>query len=406
MTDVEITRGTAGRQQTGQQPALPLVAIAGVRGKSTVLWLLEGMLREAGCLVGLWSSTGVYLDGDRQQGELGPWSRVLDAARKGTIDVAVQELETPLVTSVGLPEKIYPLAAITTLCGNNEECLISPEASQGALAQSIVARAVRPDGKLVLNADDHAVLEAAGETEAEAILFALHPENPALRRHLKHGGWGVWLDEGRVVIGNALDRRGLLHVSEAGFTLDGTLTFQVQNLLCAVALGAALDLPDAAMRLVALQFYPDSEHLAGSCNIIRMRGATVIVDNARQVWTLRSLIRGIRHQPHRRTVTVAGCFAHLPEAQVIEAGRLLGRIGGVVLLHADELHRPNLDLLMDGIAQNGIPPLVLSMPSEQEALDHAAKMLSDDTLLLVVTEDASDTLNKIRRIRNNGDYGR
>ncbi|MBX6342289.1 MAG: hypothetical protein IRY97_07515, partial [Thermomicrobiaceae bacterium] len=183
MTDLRLRQ--AGRDQPADERVgrvLPLVGVAGTRGKSTIVWLLEAMLTEAGRSSGLWCTTGVYVRGMRQPGELGPWSRVLEATRTGVLDVAIQELETALVTSVGLPPAIYPVAAIATLCGNNEECLLSPEASRGAVAQAIVARAVRPDGVLVLNADDQAVLDAASETSAEVVLFALHPDNPALRR--------------------------------------------------------------------------------------------------------------------------------------------------------------------------------------------------------------------------------
>lgn len=397
MTDLDVSHSKAGPARFPNLTALPLVGISGTRGKSTVLWLLESMLRTSGCSVGAWASSGVYLDGARQEGELGPWGRVLDATRTRQIDVALQELESALVTGVGLPEKIYPLAAITTLCGNNEECLISPEASQNAQAQSIVARAVRADGLLVLNADDHAVLEAADATEAAIILFALHPENPALRRHLTDGGRGVWLEDAHVVIGDALDQRAVVDVANAGFTLDGSLTFQVQNLLCAVALAAAMNLPDLAIREAVTEFHPDPSVLSGSCNIIRRADATIVVDHARQVWTLRSLIRGIRHQPHRRTITVAGAFSHLSLAHTVEAGRLLGRLGGVVLLHASDIDRPNLDPLMDGIAQNEIPPLVLTLPSEQEALEQALRMLAEDTLCLVITGDADEILESITR---------
>jgi cyanophycin synthetase len=397
MTDVQSIEAARVTRQTARRTALPLVAVAGVRGKSTIVWLLNEMLRASGQSVGVWSSTGVYVDDVRQDGELGPWSHVLEATQNGSLDVAVQELENPLVTGVGLPERIYPIAAISTLCGNNEECLISPEASQGALAQVIVARAVRPDGILILNADDHAVLEAGDHTEAETVLFALHHGNPALRRHLRQGGSAVWVQDGRVVVGNHVNQRNIIDVSEAHFTLDGALNFQVQNMLCAVALAVGLDVPDPAIRQALRAFSPDPVRLPGSCNIFQMDSSTVVVDSARQVWTLRSLTRGIRHQHHRRMITVSGCFPHLPDYQVIEAGRLLGRLGGAVILHAEEMHRANIDLMIDGIAQNEIPPLVLSMPDEQEAMVHALRMMSDASLCLLVTDDVDQAVAAIQR---------
>lgn len=398
MTDVQSIESTKTAKGNSLESTLPLVAVAGVRGKSTIVWLLNQALRTAGQLVGIWSSTGVYVDGRRLEGELGPWSRVLEATQSGELDVAVQELETPLVTGVGLPEGIYPIAAISTLCGNNEECLISPEASQGAVAQAIVARAVRPDGILILNADDHAVLEAAENTEAETVLFALHQDNPALRRHLRAGKAAVWVNDGHVMVGTRSSQRHILDVSEAHFTLDGALTFQVQNLLCAVALAVGLEIPDIAIREAMHTFSPDPALLPGSCNIFQLNNATIVVDSARQVWTLRSLTRGIRHQHHRRMITVSGCFPHLPPHQVVEAGRLLGRLGGAIILHADEMHRSNIDLMIDGIAQNEIPPLVLSMTDEQEAISHAMRMVGDGSLCLLVTDDVDQAVGAVEQL--------
>ncbi|HEU4792046.1 MAG TPA: Mur ligase family protein [Nitrolancea sp.] len=400
MADVklsEISIGQAG--QSISRPALPLVAVAGTRGKSTVAWLLETMLTASGRSVGLWCSTGVYIRGERQEGELGPWSRVLEMVATGDLDVAIQELDTTMVAAVGLPEHVYPLAAVSTLCGNNDECLISPEAIQGARAQSIVARAVRPDGLLVLNADDQAVYAAADETAADVVLFALHRGNPLMRRHLEHGGFGVWVEDGTVVIGSALDLREVVTVAEANFALDGALIFQVQNLLCAVALAVALDLPDSVIRRAVRDFNPEPDRLPGSCNILPVSGGTIVLDSVRQVWTLRSLIRGIRHQPKRRTVVVSGCFSHLPSTQIAEAGRLLGRLGGVVILHSQDVHGPLIDVLMDGIAQNEIPPLVLTMPGENQAIEHALRMIGEGDLCLLITDDVPTAVGAIERFR-------
>lgn len=398
MTDIDLTHHEhrAGEHDSQQlAPALPLAAVAGLRGKSTVVWLVNSMLQSAGRSVALWSSTGVYVNGERQEGELGPWGRALEALQAGQLDVAVQELETSTVTSVGLPQRIYPVAAVTTLCGNNEDCLISPEAAQGARAVAMLARAVRPDGDLVLNADDGAVRAAADMTTARVILYALHPENPALRRHLERGGCGVWADDGRIVLGTRMDQRGVIAIDAAHFTLGGALTFQVQNLLCAVAIAAALQVPDEAIRRAVSTFEPDPNRLPGSCNIIRLSGATLVIDGAHQVWTLRSLVRGIRHQPHRRMVTVSGCFPHLSEPQLIEAGRLLGRLGGAVILHALPEQRGMVDAMIEGISQNDIPPLVLSMPSEHEAIVHALRMLREGDFGLVVTGDAQGAAETI-----------
>ena len=397
MTDINVSRSPGSFERSRLGPALPLIGVAGLRGKSTIVWLLERMIQAVGRTAGVWCTTGVYLDGVRQPGELGPWTAVLEAARAGEVDYAIQELESPVVAGIGLPPMIYPVAAITMLCGNDDDCLATDEAEQARRAQAIVARAVRPDGFLVLNADDFNVLEAAAHSSAETIQFALHRESPALRRHLDEGGLGVWLADNQVIVGTALDFRAVVPLDATPFTLAGALTFQVQNLLCAVGLAVALDLPDRAIRAGATAFTPDVDRLPGSCNIIQSGGVTVVIDTVRQVWTLRALVRGIRHHPHRRTIVVTDALPQLTDAQLTEAGRILGRLGGAAVLYGEDVHQTNLDRLIDGMAQNDVPPVILAMPGEHQAIDHALRMAAPGDLCLVVSPNPERVADAVRR---------
>ncbi|MCM8750048.1 Mur ligase family protein [Thermomicrobiaceae bacterium CFH 74404] len=374
---------------------VPVVAITGTRGKSTTSWLLHDILSDLGWPLGLWCSAGVFVNGRRQPGELQPWTEVLHALQGGELAIAIQELEAPVVASVGLPPQAYRLAAVTTICGNNEACLISPEAQHAARAQRIVARAVHPTGQLVLNADDLEVLGVAEETTAEVVLFALHPENPALRRHLSTGGRGVWLDDGVVVGGNADSAVPILRVQDIAFTLGGSLTFQVQNVLCATALALCLGVPHGIIQRAVRRFLPDPHLLPGACNLIDRRGATIILDTSHHPWTLRQLIRGIRQQPHRRTIIVSHGFEDLSPDQTVEVGKLLGRLGGVVIIHG-VVADGHLDLLKAGLIRNVMPPLIVTQPDESTAIQHALQLLREGDLCLVITRTVDQAIETLR----------
>lgn len=379
-------------------PSLPIVAIAGTRGKSTVAWLLNEILEAARLRVGLWTTSGVFRNGQHLVGELGPWSDVVKSLSNGELDVAIQELEDPVVTGVGLPRHTYPIAAISALCGNNDECLISSEAAQGAAAQHIVAQAVRPDGYLVLNADDQAVMSAATETEASVTLFALHPDNPTLRRHLQDGGSAVWLDNDQLVIGVDGRQQIITDVSSATFTLGGSLTFQLQNMLCASALAWRMGIDPAAIAAGIRTFQPDVELMPGSCNVLHHDGATILLDSARHVWTVRSLVRGIRDSAFHRTIVVTDCFPHLDADLANEAGRLIGRVADVVVTQRPGAAGETLTHFKDGLAHNDVPPLVFTMPNEIDGIDRAIRMLDSGDLCLLLTQNVAEAAAKIRSI--------
>lgn len=383
-------------------PSLPIVAIAGTRGKSTVSWLLNEILAAERRRIGLWTTSGVFMNGEHMVGELGPWSNVVSSLARGELDVAIQELEDPVVTGVGIPEHTYPLAAICSLCGNNDECLITSEAARGAQAQHIVARGVRPDGFLVLNADDQAVLTAADETEASVTLFALHPDNPTLRRHIEQNGNAVWLEDDHVIVRFNGNQQTVADASTAGFTLGGSLTFQVQNLLCAVALAWHMEVDPDSIAAGIRTFQPDVDLLPGSCNIVPLENATILLDSARRVWTVRSLVRGIRDTAFNRTIVVTDCFPHLDEEQTHEVGRLIGRVADVVVTQRHLEIEESLAHFKDGLANNDVPPLVFTMPNEIDGIERAIKMLDSGDLCLILTQYIHEAISSVRDAARSG----
>src|SRR5690606_29964983 len=68
---------------------LPLIAVGGSRGKSTVASMIDSIIRLSGASVATWISSGVYVDGEQMEGELRPWSRVLLASKYGELDAVV-----------------------------------------------------------------------------------------------------------------------------------------------------------------------------------------------------------------------------------------------------------------------------------------------------------------------------
>src|SRR5579884_1717066 len=145
------------RRVVTAEGAPPVIAVAGSRGKTTVVRLLDAIFMEAGLQTATWTDLGVEIASQRQSGELRPWSWVLAGLRSGEIDVAIQELDWAMAHAVGLPSATYPVVAITNICVNNDACLIQEETRVAMRARGAVFAATHPHGFLALNADDFAV---------------------------------------------------------------------------------------------------------------------------------------------------------------------------------------------------------------------------------------------------------
>ncbi len=429
-----------GKSDLGRRP-LSLVAITGTRGKSTVAWLLYHMARARQLATGLWCTSGVFINGHRLEGELHPWTVIVRALAAGELDLAIQELEAPVVASVGLPEASYGYAAITTLCSNDDGCLLAPETRYAARAHEIVARAVHPLGTLVLNADDPAVLDLAEHADARIVLFGLHPENPAIRRCRETSTPAIWCREGVIVANRALWEIGIhgtshrslpsekhlswgayetlenqtearsadfqawdsapeipiLDVRDAPCTLGGTLTFQIQNIMSAAALALALGVPLTTIRTVARTFLPDATVLPGACNLFSLQGRDVLIDGARYPWMLRPLVRGIRQRNPRHTFVLVHDFPWLSADELYEVGRLLGKVRGLILVYGSPAEE-RLTAFREGIVHNPMPPVVALQPSLDHALRSALNLSRPGDLLLIIADNAQDAVATLEQI--------
>ena len=374
---------------------LPIVSVAGTRGKSTVSWMLIELLRAARVPTASWLSSGVYVDDERQEGELGPWSRVVLAARHGEIDVAIQEMSAATVVGAGLPEGAYPVVVLTTLCGNNDACLLNVETELQRRALDIVIRSVRDDGLIVANADDYDIAQLAIDAQAACVLFALHRDNPALQRHLANGGEGAWVEDGWVTVGGVGGGEPVVAVDEIPATLDGTILFQVQNALAAICVARVIGVPVASLANALRRFEPRPDRQPAACNIVRFNGATILIDAPQQIMSLRMLARGIKHKPHRRTLVVSGSFPGLGDDEVQEAGRILGGLGGIILLHSEQADTSRMAAIKAGISSAAVPPIVLSVPDELRAIDHLLNTIAPDDVALALADDPETVLQHL-----------
>src|SRR5215217_7603229 len=181
----------------------PVLLVAGSRGKSTVVRLLDAIFRQAGLRTAIWTDRGVEIEGTPQRGELVPWSRVQSRLGDGTLDVAVREVGWSSVRTSGLQPSSAPIVVVTNVCANREACLIQGEAKLAGRALPGLLAAASSTGLVVLNGEDYAVSGDDVPRDRPQCLVGLSRGAPLLREHLGGGGRAAWLDAGSLVVGDA-----------------------------------------------------------------------------------------------------------------------------------------------------------------------------------------------------------
>lgn len=379
----------------------PVVAIAGSRGKTSVLRAAEAIFAAANLRTATRSSGGVEIEGESQRGEISPWARVLTRLRSGGLDVALQEIDWVTVQATSAGELAYPVLAVTNLCVNNDDCLATPETLLARKSLARIKAGLPSIGQLVLNAHDFSLADKDGEVAPRHYLVGMTPDAPMLRRHLEKGGNACYVQNHTVMLAEGGQPVPVLGTSEISWFRNESIPFSVQNGLMAAAISHACGISISTIRSGLGEYLPRAASMPGSFNVFDVGPATVVVDRPTPSWFLRTSIRGAAGLGIRRQIRVIGPMSSVPTADMNEVGRLLGRQSGAIIMHGDWPY-DRLGLFKLGVAMNDVPPVMLHAPDERRAILQGLEMLRADDVLLVLAENPAAAVrligSQVRRI--------
>lgn len=380
----------------------PVVLVAGSRGKSTVIRLLDAIFQEAGLRTAIWTDRGVEIEGVPQRGELGPWSRAQGRLDDGTLDVAVREIGWSSFRAAGLQAASSPIVVVTNVCANREACLIQGEAKLASQTLPTLLRTASPSGLVVLNGEDYAVSGDEVPLDRPKCLVALSRDTPLVREHYGAGGIAAWVESGSLLIGNGTESREITQLRDLPFALHGAAGFGVHNALSAAAVATAMGIGEQIVATALKGFKSSPRSMPGSFNIIDLNGATAIVDRPEPSWFLRPVLRAVKDRTVGRLITVVGRLETVPASDLVEVGRLLARASSALILHSAEIDAQRSASFRQGVAQSDVPPPIVHTPSERRAISRAIAMARPRDILLVLADKPMPALRALSRATHTG----
>jgi cyanophycin synthetase len=261
---------------------LPIVSITGTNGKTTTTRLITHILLEAGQRVGATTSDGIVVGSDMV--EPGDWTGPGGAhaiLQRDDLDVAVLETARGGMLLRGMGYESNDASVITNVSSDHMDMQGIHTLPELAEVKAIVARITKPDGWVVLNADDPYVAGIARKVHAKVAFFSLEGDRSRLlRRHLRAGGRAYLVRDGSLGEVDGERWRPIATLASVPVALGGVARHNVANALAATAaaraMGASLDTVRAGLR----SFVPSAEASLGRLNIFRDKHRIVVVDFA------------------------------------------------------------------------------------------------------------------------------
>jgi UDP-N-acetylmuramyl tripeptide synthase len=392
----------AWRSNTLAAGLRPIVVVAGSRGKTTVVRLLDAIFKEAGLRTAIWTDRGVEIDGAPQRGELVPWTRVGARLDEGTLDVAVREVGWSTFRTAGLPPGSMPVVVVTNVCANREACLIRGEAKLAAQTLPVLLHVASPDGLVVLNGEDYAVSGDEVPRDRPQWLVALSRVTPLVREHIAAGGAAAWVENGSLRVDDSAVVKDVGRTDGLVFALNGASGFQVHNALSAAAVATALGIGAREIAAALCAFRSSPRSMPGSFNIVEVNGTTAIVDRPQPSWFLRSVLRAVKDRAAGRVITVAGRLDPVPDSDLAEVGRLLGRASSALVLHSQSARTERAASFRQGVALSDVPPPIVHTPTERRAIARALAMARPRDILLVLADKPLPALRLLTRATQAG----
>jgi cyanophycin synthetase len=314
----------------GARARIPLLAVTGTNGKSTVGRMLAHIFSAQGKTVGLTNTSGVYIGGEQvlAADASGPKSARL-VLKDPTVEVAVLECARGGILREGLAFDRCDVGAVLNVQPDHLGLKGINTLEDLAAVKSVVTESVSRRGVSVLNGDDPLTLRMARHAGGRICWFSMRggEETPGyLLKHLAEGGMAALYDPRDHLI--TLHDRGEAHrVIEADAipaTLGGHARFNIENALAAAAMAYGAGLDPARIGAALATFGSSFEQNPGRLNIHDAHGFRVIMDYAHNPDALRALGRliGAIKEPTGRSIAMLSVPGDRRDEEILAMGEI------------------------------------------------------------------------------------
>ncbi|MBC7698877.1 cyanophycin synthetase [Aquabacterium sp.] len=386
----------------GDDGRIPVVAVTGTNGKTTTARLIAHLLAATGLRVGMTNTDGVYVEGRQiDSGDCSGPKSARNVLLHPDVDAAVFETARGGVLREGLGFDRCQVAVVTNIgSGDHLGLNYITTVEDLAVLKRVIVQNVSPKGYAVLNAVDPNVSAMASKCLGEIIFFAQSHHHPVMTTHRAQNKRTVFVDgegDNKAVVAAQGAWRERIPLRDIPITRNGTIGFQVENVLAAVAAAWGVGLDWDAVRSGLASFVNDADNAPGRFNVMDYKGATVIADYGHNPDAMRALVAAVEGIPAKRRSVVISGAGDRRDDDIREQTAILGDAFDDVLLFQDACQRGRVDgevlaLLRDGLKDAKRTRNIDEIRGEFVAIDTALHRLSPGDLCLILVDQVEDAL--------------
>jgi cyanophycin synthetase len=387
----------------GDDGRVPVVAVTGTNGKTTVTRLVAHLMATSGLRVGMTNTDGAYVQGRQiDSGDCSGPRSARNVLAHPDVDAAVFETARGGILREGLGFDRCAVAVVTNI-GEGDHLGLNyiTTVEDLAVLKRVIVQNVAPGGHAVLNATDPIVASMAATCPGQVCFFAANRQHPVMATHRARGQRVIYV-EGDAIVAAQGSWRERLPLAEIPLTRGGIIGFQVENAMAAIGAAWGVGLDWDAVRRGLASFIADSSTAPGRFNVMDYKGATLIADYGHNPDAMRALVRAVEAMPAKRRSVVISGAGDRRDDDLREQTVILGAAFDEVILYQDAAQRGRTDgevmaLLREGLQGASRTTHIDEIRGEFLAIDTALNRLQSGDLCLVLVDQVQEALDHLAR---------
>ena len=312
----------------GSPTGIPLVAVTGTNGKTTTARLAAAALAGAGLRVGLTSTDGVWVGGERRRaGDCAGPESALDLLTDPEIDAAVLETARGGILRGGLAFEHCTGAVVTNISADHLGQDGVDTLADLAHVKSLLVESVAPHGFAVLNGQDPWVAAMAPRCRGRVAYFGLRAEHPVLRAHMAAGGVAAYMRDRGLAYFDGRAERVLCPQAELGL---GAAPYNLLNALAGALAALCAGVPEPVVEGALRRFGRELPN-HGRFEVRDVAGITVVMDYGHNPRGIAGTLVAARRAAAGRLIAVLGVPGDRRDDLILAAGRTAALCDAVVV---------------------------------------------------------------------------
>lgn len=381
---------------------IPVVAVSGTNGKTTVTRLIAHLAQAAGYHTGYTTTDGIYIDGTTIRfGDCSGPGGSATVLRDSLVDFAVLECARGGILRAGLGFDKCSISVVTNVTEDHLGLNDINSIEQLARVKAVVAKNTCDTGTAILNADDDLVYQMKNTLNCTIALFSMDANNERIKKHCREGGLAAFIEDNYFVISKGESKTKIAAVHQVPLTFSGTCEFMIKNVLPALLAASISNFPVETVRIALNSFIPSPALTPGRMNVFEFKNFRLMIDYVHNTDGYVQMQKFMEQVDATKKTGIISATGDRRVEDIKNIGRYSAQMfDEIIIRHGDNRGRTTEELstmLSDGIREIDSTIKISIISNEIESVQYAIDQAQSGEFIFVCVDDIQNTLAYVQQ---------